>query len=547
MSYIINKTDGTILATLIDGTSDNTTDLTLIGKNYTGFGEQLNENFVKLLENFSSTSSPSRPLVGQLWYDTSIGRLMVYSLTGWKSAGGPIVTSTQPINFNTGDLWIDNNENQLWFFDGSDLILAGPIWKRTQGKTGFVAETLYDTNTNPKPVLFMYVAGSLMGIYSSSAFTPVPAIEGFTTLVKGFTSNSLINATYNFSTTNSLALNSLTSSQFMRSDVSTINSQRIVVQNNQGISVGQPEIGDFKVSGNTLIIENISAGGDVAIKTNNNTGNYNAIYIDSGTNRIGIFTPTPQQMLDVAGNVRVRGDLIVEGDNFTVNVGTIKVEDKNIELAVVETPTDTTADGAGIIIKGATDKSILYNNGTTAFDVSENLNLAANKEFRIGGVAVLKLNQQGGELTAAITSAPGITSIGPQVNLTSGDIYIAGNTISTLQVNQNIILSPNGTGHVQLDGVARITNVADPVNDQDVATKIYAEEFAKGLAVAVTYIDVTPGGASDTVLRSFLTNMLEPIDLPNDKIATLEVVNLVNQTRNYRKFKITNGAWTALS
>lgn len=543
MAYIINKTDGSILATVIDGQLDNTTDLTLIGKNYTGFGEQFNENLVKLLENFSNVSAPARPMIGQLWYDTSAGRLMVYSQTGWKAAGGPIVTTTQPINFNTGDLWIDNNENQLYFFDGSDLILAGPIWKRTQGKTGFVAETLFDTNANPKPVLMMYVAGSLLGIYSSTAFTPNPAIEGFTNLVRGFTSNNLISSTYNFSTTNSLALGGFTASQFMRSDVSTINSQRIVIQNNQGLSIGSPEIGDFKISGNSLIIENISVGGDVVIKTNNSSGNYNAIYVDSGTNRIGIFTPTPQQTLDVAGDVRIRGDLIVEGDNLTVNVGTIKVEDKNIELAVVETPTNTTANGAGIIIKGASDKTILYNNSTTSFDVSENLNLAVGKVLRIGGVQVLS----GTELSSAITSAPGITSIGPQTSLTVQDIHIVGNTISSLQVNQNIIISPNGTGNVQLDGVARITNVANPINDQDVATKYYVEQYAKGLPVAFSFTDPSPTGVTDSELITFLGNMLQPIDLPNNKIATVEVIRVPFGTKTYRKFTIVSGAWTVLS
>ena len=155
MSYIINKSNGDILCTIIDGQVNSTTDLTLIGKNYTGFGESINENFVKLLENFSGVSEPDRPITGQLWYDTTSGRLMVYGRTGWKAAGGPIVTSQEPLNFSTGDLWIDDNENQMYFFDGSDLVLAGPIWKRTQGKTGFVAETLYDQNNNAKPVLYL--------------------------------------------------------------------------------------------------------------------------------------------------------------------------------------------------------------------------------------------------------------------------------------------------------------------------------------------------------------------------------------------------------
>ena len=79
MSYKLNKTDGTILTDLVDGTVDNTSsDLTLIGRNYSGFGEFLNENFIKLLENFSSADEPSNPIRGQLWYDTSENKLKIY-------------------------------------------------------------------------------------------------------------------------------------------------------------------------------------------------------------------------------------------------------------------------------------------------------------------------------------------------------------------------------------------------------------------------------------------------------------------------------------
>ena len=65
MAYTINKTDGTILATITDGTIDNTSSLTLFGKSYSGFGELLNENLIKLLENQTSTASPTAPLKGE--------------------------------------------------------------------------------------------------------------------------------------------------------------------------------------------------------------------------------------------------------------------------------------------------------------------------------------------------------------------------------------------------------------------------------------------------------------------------------------------------
>ena len=69
MAYTINRTDGTAIATITDGTSDNSTSVTLFGKSFSGFGEGLNENLVKLLENSASTSAPSSPLRGELWFD----------------------------------------------------------------------------------------------------------------------------------------------------------------------------------------------------------------------------------------------------------------------------------------------------------------------------------------------------------------------------------------------------------------------------------------------------------------------------------------------
>ena len=92
MSYIINRTDGTILTEIVDGNVDQTsTDLTLIGKNASTYGELLNENFVFLLENFASTSSPNNPIIGQLWYDKSTAQLKVYDGSGFKAAGGTFV------------------------------------------------------------------------------------------------------------------------------------------------------------------------------------------------------------------------------------------------------------------------------------------------------------------------------------------------------------------------------------------------------------------------------------------------------------------------
>ncbi len=89
------------------------------------------------------------------------------------------------------------------------------------------------------------------------------------------------------------------------------------------------------------------------------------------------------------GDFTVTGDLTVNGTTTTINTTTLVVEDKNIELAVVTSPTDVTADGGGITLKGSTDKTINWVDATDAWTFSEHIDLAATKEYRMNGTAVL--------------------------------------------------------------------------------------------------------------------------------------------------------------
>ena len=161
MSYKLNKTDGSLLVDLVDGQLDTTSsDLTLIGRNYSGFGEVLNENFIQLLENFANSAAPTNPTRGQLWFDTTENRLKVYNGTAFTASGGVTVQATQP-NMVAGDLWIDSNASQLYFFDGTNLRLAGPTYSRQSGTSGFTVVSVLDTQSITNYVVKMFVGGGL--------------------------------------------------------------------------------------------------------------------------------------------------------------------------------------------------------------------------------------------------------------------------------------------------------------------------------------------------------------------------------------------------
>ncbi|NBP58147.1 hypothetical protein EBU71_16745, partial [bacterium] len=172
MAYTINKTDGTVLTDVLDNNIDRiTTDLTLVGKNTANYGEYVNENFVKLLENFANSEPPRAPLKGQIWYDTSEDKLKFFTGTEFKEFSRPFVSSTEP-NLQPGDLWINNNTRQLYFNDGQGNQLAGPIYTAQQGLSGHQVVNVTDTNGANNVIIKLKIGNSLVGVFSKTSFTP---------------------------------------------------------------------------------------------------------------------------------------------------------------------------------------------------------------------------------------------------------------------------------------------------------------------------------------------------------------------------------------
>lgn len=313
MTYKINKTDGSLLSEVVDSTVDQTAcDLTLVGKNVAGYGEFINENFVKLLENFSSTSAPSNPIMGQIWFDSAQNRLKVYDGNGFRIGSGPIVTGTPPLNLVQGDLWIDSAENQLYFYDGTDLQLAGPIWKNSQGISGFLVESIYDSAGALRTIVLLYVGETLLGIFSkySFDFQPKVAIAGFTGVIKpGFNSGNLAGMKFHARATSSDALvNSLgqlkTADDFMSKTGNTNTSGTITIANSLPLRLGPAQNYEITADVSAFRIISNNTGQDCAIRIKNNAGvTKDAITVKAATERVGIFQSNPQYTLDVNGSL----------------------------------------------------------------------------------------------------------------------------------------------------------------------------------------------------------------------------------------------------
>jgi hypothetical protein len=185
MSYTINLTGATgnvTPITIADGTINTTsTSLTLVGKNYAGYGQFLNQNSVNLLQSSAGTTQPSVYLTGQLWWDTSTGILNVYNGTAWKRISGATSSTTAPSGSISvaGDLWYDSTNAQLNVYTGSSWLLVGPQASAGQGVTGAIPATITDNTTANHVVLELWTANTIVGMVSKDAtFTPGTAVPG---------------------------------------------------------------------------------------------------------------------------------------------------------------------------------------------------------------------------------------------------------------------------------------------------------------------------------------------------------------------------------
>ncbi len=316
MAYTINKTDGQVLTTITDGTVDNTTSVQLFGKSFSGFGEGLNENLVKLLENAASTSAPSAPLKGELWFDTATGQLKVYDGTSFKPTGGAKSQSAAPSNPGAGDLWHDSDDDQLYVYTGSAFQLVGPVYTAGQTLSGWKIETLASGGGN-KVVSSMYAGNTRVAMLSKEDFTPSVSQSGFAAVKAGITLNSTLGAV--FSGTNTSAANvdvsgtTNTSStviaggNLLRADASDTTTGVLTVDNDGGVIIGGSQELSITVASNDVTIAQTSQDKDLKFTVND-----------------GGVTKTLMTMAGDTATITINGNLVITGsyDKSSVDVST---------------------------------------------------------------------------------------------------------------------------------------------------------------------------------------------------------------------------------
>ena len=327
MAYKINNTFGTLLVTLADGTIDvATTDLTLIGKGYAGFGEKLNENLVKLLENFNNTTAPSNKVQGQLWYDKTNNQLNVYTGSKFKPVGSTTNSATAPTNAVQGDMWLDTTNTQLYVYTGTAWTLIGPTTVAGSGVTQVISESPEDNTGVQRSILKLVTNDTVVGVVSNLAFTPSSTetlgaaliTAGFSTVAQGIQlSSSVASAKFRGTATDTDALGGIAAANFLRSDQADTTTGRLTVQTDDGIRIGAGTDVTMSLSSDDFTIAQTTQDKDIIFTVNDGGVTKEALRISGSAGRID--------------HLRV-GDLTVDGTQTIINTSKLSVEDNMIEL-----------------------------------------------------------------------------------------------------------------------------------------------------------------------------------------------------------------------
>jgi microcystin-dependent protein len=334
MAYQVRFTDQTVNNPLQveDNTIEQSTSLDFPGRNLTGYGQAIAENFLHLLENFAAKSPPDNPVAGQLYYNTNVGvnQLELYNGTNWVAAGGLKKGTDFPDTANSiaGDLFSNTATGELYFYTGSGWILIGPETP-ANNRTGVLREVINDGNGEAQNVVSLYAEGIRLAVISQAEFLPNPLLDGFSVIGKGLTLNA------NYSTLKGIADSAsaftiaglrVPAENFLRGDTTSVTTGEIIIRSEKGLTVGPESQLKLTSDGNLAVITQNTPNAGLDIRVNNNGSLIPVIRVDSNQ-RVGINNLVPQQSLDVVGTAAFSGQVrIAESlDSTTITNGALVV------------------------------------------------------------------------------------------------------------------------------------------------------------------------------------------------------------------------------
>jgi len=308
MAYTVNKSNTAASPnqyTVQDSILNTQTDVPFVGKGYAGYGEVIAENFLHLLENFSNTTAPGKPIKGQLWYDETSAKIKVYTGSSFQPVGGATYSSVAPAGLNAGDLWIDSDTQQLYFNNGAINILVGPP-ASSGTKNGFEYSTISDSGDVERNITRVYNNDVQVAIISETTFTPKVAISGFATITKGINlSTAIAGNKFTGTATNSDALGGEAAGSYLRIDGSSTSSttRSLSIINDTGLTIGIDSDLRILIDPSGVHVQNNTVDTDIIFRVNDGGVVTTVMTLDGATSRVGIGTSSPTTKLDVVGTV----------------------------------------------------------------------------------------------------------------------------------------------------------------------------------------------------------------------------------------------------